>query len=51
VRSSGKKCQLLKLAKLYYNSPVLRSNATELNTTERDIFANDALVWEKLDSS
>jgi hypothetical protein len=51
VRSSGKKCQLLELAKLYYNSPVLRSNATELNTTERDIFANDALVWEKLDSS
>jgi hypothetical protein len=47
LRSSGRKSELLKLAKLYANSPVLRGIEAE---SEEDIFASDELVWREVTS-
>jgi hypothetical protein len=46
VRSSGKKCELVKLATLYAKSPVLR--AKESQPGRSDIFANSELVWQEV---
>jgi hypothetical protein len=47
LRSSGRKNELLKLAKLYASSPVLRGIEEEI---EEDIFASDQLVWREITS-
>jgi hypothetical protein len=45
VRSSGKKSELVKLATLYYLTPILR---TEPSANESSIFTSCSLVWEEV---
>jgi hypothetical protein len=49
VRTTGKKEDLLKLARLYFDTPVLQANDSD--KTESDIFANTSLVWQPVNSS
>jgi hypothetical protein len=48
VRTTGKKEDLLKLARLYFDTPVLQSNDSD--KTESDIFLNTSLVWQPVNS-
>jgi hypothetical protein len=47
VRSSGKKIELVKLAKLYYSSPVLRVSECDRGT---DTFWDTSLAWKEVTS-
>jgi hypothetical protein len=48
VRSSGKKIELVKLAKLYYNSPVLR--VSQGDSRETDTLGDASLAWKEVTS-
>jgi hypothetical protein len=47
LRSTGRKADLLKLAKLYFNSPILRTESCP-SASASDIFTKNGLVWNAI---